>query len=116
VATACGAVRAIDLDHGDVLAAQVSADSDAVGAIALHPGTLQHPEAARPGQQLPVAGRGGREGRVGNLCAQGGDDRSDVDILVGVYPENDLLAAWAGVTALIVVGHAGHGCSSFAMV
>ena len=109
VAAAGGAVGPVDLDHGDAAAAQVSGQGSAVGAGALHPGAVQHAEAAGPGQQLAVAGGGGREGGVGDLGAEGGDDRGDVDVLVGVDAEDDLLGVRVGLRVGVWVRHAGHG-------
>ncbi|MET7427362.1 hypothetical protein, partial [Dactylosporangium sp. NPDC005555] len=44
-----------------------------------------------PGQETAVAGGGGGEGGVGELGAEGGDDRGDVGVFVGVNAEDDLL-------------------------
>ena len=119
VAAAGGAVGAVDLDHGDAVAAQVSGQGRAVGAGALHPGTVQHAEATGPGQQLPVAGAGGGELGAGQQDAQDGDDRGDVDVLVGVDTEDDLLAvavrrdcsaSWCGMLGMgvrLLIGSGG---------
>ena len=87
-----GPVGAVDLDHGQPAATQVAAQRGAVGAGAFHPGAGQDAEAASPGQQLPVSGGGSGERRVGELRAQGGDDRGDVNVGVGVDPQDNLLA------------------------
>ena len=54
-------VRPVDLDQLDLFAGQVAGQARAVGAGALHPDLDHATEAAHPGQQGPVPGRGGRE-------------------------------------------------------
>lgn len=54
------------------------------------------------------------EGGVGELGAEGGDDRGDVDVFVGVDAEDDLLQIWfrvglVGPSGGVWVGHPGHG-------
>ena len=113
VAAAGGTVGAVDLHHGDVVAAQVSGQRGAVAAGAFHSGTVQHAETTRPGQQLPVAGGGGRELGAGQRHAQDGDDRGDVDVLVGVDTEDDLLGVRVGRDcSRSWCGMLGIGCSS----
>ncbi|GAB3849460.1 hypothetical protein GCM10027610_072580 [Dactylosporangium cerinum] len=96
VAAAGGAVGAVDLDHGDLVAAQVAGEGGAVGAGAFHAGAVQDAEAVGPGQQLLVAGGGGREGGVGDVDAEGGDDRGDVDVFVRVHAEDHLVRVRVG--------------------
>jgi hypothetical protein len=109
VASAGGTVGSVDLHDGDVVAAQASGQGRAVAAGAFHSGTVRAAETTGPGQQLPVAGGGGGgEFGAGQRHAYDGDGRGDVDVLVGVDPEEDLLNVGAGVAALIVVRHAGH--------
>ncbi|GAB3828838.1 hypothetical protein GCM10027610_014430 [Dactylosporangium cerinum] len=117
VAAAGGAVGAVDLDHGDVVAAQETGQCGAVGAGAFHAGTVQDAEATGPGQQLLVAGGSGREGGVGDVDAEGGDDRGDVDVFVRADAENHLVRVRVGLTGGVPggvpgrarVGHPGHG-------
>jgi hypothetical protein len=66
-----------------------------------HAGTVEYAEAARPGQQSAVAGRGGRERGAGYQHAEHGDDRGDVGVLVGVDTEDDLLGVRVGLAALM---------------
>jgi len=58
---------------------------------------------------LAVAGGGGREGGVGELDAQGGDERGDVDVFVGVDAEDDLFGVRVGLPVEAWLRHAGHG-------
>ncbi|MDQ6839332.1 MAG: hypothetical protein M3137_13650, partial [Actinomycetota bacterium] len=53
-------VGAVDLDHGHTSASQVTGETGAVAAGSLDPYHGDGPEAAQPGQQIGVAGRGGR--------------------------------------------------------
>jgi hypothetical protein len=108
VAAAGSTVGAVDFHHGDAVAAQASGQRGAIAASAFHSRTVQHSETTRPDQQPPVAGGGGGEFGAGKRHAQDGDDRGDVDVLVGVDTEDDLLNVSAGVAALLVVRHAGH--------
>jgi len=101
-------VRAVDLDHGDALAAQVSGHSGAVGAGAVHPGAVQRAEAAGPPQQFAVAGGGGRHLGVSHQHTHSGDHRRDVDVFMGVHTQDHLPVRCEAVAAPGGFRHAGH--------
>jgi hypothetical protein len=109
VAAAGGAVGAVDLDHGQVLVAQVAGQARAERAGSLDAGAAEVTETLGPGQQLVVAGGGGREGGSGDLDTERGDHCGDVGILVRVDAEDDVLAGRVGLTVRGGVWHAGHG-------
>ncbi|MCK9930882.1 hypothetical protein MXD62_27710 [Frankia sp. Mgl5] len=50
----------------------------------------------RPGEQVRIAVSGGREGCAGQQRADRGEDRGDVQVLVGVDAENDFIVAAGG--------------------
>jgi hypothetical protein len=108
VPAAGGPIGVVNLHHGDVVLAQMPGERGAVATVAFHPDTTQQAEAARPGQQLPVAGRGGRERDGGYQHAEDRDHRSDKGVLVRFDTGDDFLGGPAVVAVLDCVRHAGH--------
>ena len=92
------AVRPVHLDDVDVLAGEVAGQADAEAAGALDADAVDGAEAAEPGEQLAVAGRGGGEALGAELVERGGD----VDVAVGVDAAGDQAGVGSGD---------GHGCS-----
>ncbi len=68
----------VDLDDMESVAAQFSTDADAVARGPLDADGLDRPMAGEPADCQPVTGLRGRELLVGDLGAEGGDQR-DVD-------------------------------------
>jgi hypothetical protein len=108
VPAAGGPVRAVDLDDGDVVPAQVAGQRGAVGTGALHPRAMEGTVAACPAQQVAVAGRGGRERGGGYQHAEHRDHRCDVGVLVGVDTEDDVLTGRVALAVHAGLRHAGH--------
>jgi hypothetical protein len=90
LAAPAGAVGAVDLDHADALGHQVLGQPVAVAAGALHPGGGDLAVVAGPGDQVAVGGVGGAKGRGGLVAAEPIQQDRDVDVLVGINPENEL--------------------------
>jgi hypothetical protein len=83
------AVRAVDLDDLYARFAQVARQAGAVGAAAFHPDTDHFAEACQPGQQLPVARRGGGELLDAELAADAVEGGGHVGVEMGVDPADD---------------------------
>jgi hypothetical protein len=92
LATPGASVWPVDLNDGHACLAQVSQQSSAVGAGALHADPLEPTQALQPGQQRTVARGRGRETAVAEHTADRVECRSDVEVAVGVNPADDLWA------------------------
>ena len=84
-------VRPAHLNHLDLLRGQMPGQPGTVGPGALHPDGLNLAEAGQEGQQVAVAGRGGRERLRAKHLAQPVTRGGDVDVGVGVHTADDNL-------------------------
>lgn len=84
-------VRAAHLQHPDLLGRQVPGQPGPVGPGALHPDGLNLTEIVEEGQQVAVAGRGGRERLGPQDLAEPVTRGGDVDVGVGVDTADDNL-------------------------
>jgi hypothetical protein len=80
----------VDLHHLLVVGGQEAGQPSAVAAGALHAPGDGLAEGARPGQQLPVAGGGGRDRDAGHGAAELIGGVGDVDLGVGVDADGEL--------------------------
>jgi hypothetical protein len=84
------AVGPVDLQHRLVVGGEEAGQPGAVAAGAFHPPGDGRTEPPGPGQQLSVAGRGGRDLQGVQLAAELVGGVGDVDVQVGIDPDRQL--------------------------
>jgi hypothetical protein len=95
-----------------VVGGQEAGEGSAVAAGALHPPDDRLTELVGPGQQLLIAGRGGRDLEGGQRAAELVVGVGDVQLQVGVDPDGELGRdrVWdAGDGCLLISGRVGDG-------
>jgi hypothetical protein len=91
---AVGSVGPVDLDYFDAGLGEVASDPGTVAAGALDPDPTHVTVGAHPPQQRPVAGPGGGERAGVDQHTSGVNDRSYMEVLVGVDAADDDTAGW----------------------
>ena len=82
-------VRSLHLDHPDAVAGELSGEAGAPGTGAFDPDNGEFTEAARPGEEPPVAGGCGRELGGAEHDTDRVEHGGDVGVFVGVDPAGD---------------------------
>jgi len=83
------AVGPVDLEHDLAVGDQEAGQGGAVAAGALHTPGVDLAEPPGPGEQVPVAGGGGRDADRGQAAAECVLGVGDVDVQMGVDPDGD---------------------------
>ena len=82
-------VGPVDLEHDLALIAKEAGQGGAVAAGALHTPGVDLAEPPGLGEQVPVAGGGGRDADHGQAAAECVLGVGDVDVQVGIDPDGD---------------------------